>query len=83
MSCVCLLKVFLRRRCCRGKVLLGSQPRGLRAAVVSDCTGGCASLSSESEDSDECAAEMVEEKDDVELLPRARRGSASGMLPLL
>ena len=34
--------------------------------------------SSESEDSDECAAEMVEEKDDVELLPRARRGSASG-----
>ena len=34
--------------------------------------------SSDSEESDECAAEMVEEKDSVELLPRARRGSASG-----
>ena len=39
--------------------------------------------SSDSEESDDRLAEIVEEKDDVELLPRARRGSASGMLPLL
>ena len=40
-------------------------------------------MSSDSEESDECAAEMVEEKDSVELLPRVRRGSAAGRVPLL
>ena len=43
----------------------------------------CDTSSSESEESAAYRVRVMEEKDDVELLPRARRGSASGMLPLL
>ena len=51
--------------------------------LVGKGLGSGDTASSESEKSVVFRAEVVEEKDDVELLPRARRGSASGMLPLL
>ena len=76
--------VRLARR--RGDCLALSR-KGLvvRVSGAESTVGGAirAVSSSDSEDSDECAAEMVEEKDDVELLPRARRGSASERSPPL
>ena len=77
-----IVRLARRRGDCLAWALKSLVLRGGRAGSA---VGGPirAVSSSESEDSDECAAEMVEEKDDVELLPRARRGSASGMLPLL
>ena len=51
--------------------------------LVGEGLGACDTASSESEESVVYQAEVMEEKDDVELLPRARRGSAAGRLPLL
>ena len=45
--------------------------------LVGEGLGACDTASSESEESVVYQAEVMEEKDDVELLPRASRGSAS------
>ena len=45
---------------------------------VGEGLGACDTASSEAEESVVYRVEVMKEKDDVELLPRARRGSASG-----
>ena len=72
-----IVRLARRRGDCLALSLKGLVVRVGRAEST---VGGAirAVSSSDSEESDDRLAEIVEEKDDVELLPRARRGSASG-----
>ena len=51
--------------------------------LVGEELGACDPASSESEESVAYRVEVIEERDNVELLPRVRRGSAAGRVPLL